>query len=909
MRPLKLAVQGFTCFRQFTEIDFQAMELYAIQGPTGSGKSSILDAMMYALYGQTPRLGKVGHDALISQGERALSISLEFESGGARYRVGRTKGRRQADNEVRFESWNGERFVGLTETKKAGTQQAIEKAVGLNFDSFTRAVVLPQGQFDRFLRGSGKERQELLGALLDLEHYKRMAERANERKAALTAELRAKQTLLDGEYAALTPELLNGWKAEAQGAEREAARWNEERARLQAQIAELEVVAGLSGQLLSCRAALADLEARRAGIEEGAARALRARRVAGVLPLMDARDRARESAERAARNAGAAREEAERAARDAARAEEERQAALVEVGELPALEERAEALREGERLLATLKRHGGSLALQVDAPQAWDEDAFLNARAREAQARELAIEAGAIETEGREIEGLRLRLARDDENLAAWRVQLDQVTEQGKGLRDQHTAAAEELRRAREREGALALRHHLQVGAPCPLCEGTVRALPPAATVDVAALEGRARTLEEALSALRERHGELRATIKASEATLIRDRSDLYRREETLEHRRAALREREAAVTGDAQAEARRLLAGLAQELRALGTDPAAARRGLLADIAARRTRLDAAREGEAKAHARHAAAQAALAAAEREAASRAAEREAAEAILAAALDALDLSEEEARDAALSEARISALEQDHRAWSAKLEQSLANVADLEGELAGRTHDEARLRETRGALLAAESSLSVARRRAADLSAQVRVGEEKLTRKRELEAGLAALSRDLDTWAALAQALRANEFQQYLLAEVESNLLERAGELLFEISDGRYRLLLDGGEYSVQDLWNAGETRGVKTLSGGETFLASLALAIALSDYLAGNSILGALFLDEGFGTLDPQALEAVAGALEKVRTQGRMVGVITHVESLSERLPARILVSKSVAGSRALRME
>ena len=108
---------------------------------------------------------------------------------------------------------------------------------------------------------------------------------------------------------------------------------------------------------------------------------------------------------------------------------------------------------------------------------------------------------------------------------------------------------------------------------------------------------------------------------------------------------------------------------------------------------------------------------------------------------------------------------------------------------------------------------------------------------------------------------------------------------------------------------VQDLWNAGEVRGVKTLSGGETFLASLSLAIALSDYLAGNRVLGALFLDEGFGTLDPQALEAVANALENLRTQGRMVGVVTHVESLSERLPSRLLVTKSVAGSSVQRFD
>ncbi|WP_045234233.1 AAA family ATPase, partial [Deinococcus pimensis] len=276
MRPLKLAVQGFTCFRQHTEIDFEDMELYAIQGPTGSGKSSLLDAMMYALYGQTPRLGRTGHDALIAQGERALQVSLEFEAGGQRYRVARTKGRRQADNEVRFEVHQEGRFVGLTETKRAETQASIEKAVGLGFDSFTRAVVLPQGQFDRFLRGTGRERQELLGALLDLDHYRRMAEVARERVTKLTADQRANQTLLDGEYAGITPEALEGWREEAREAAREVERLTRERTSLAGHVTELTALAELHANLVASRAELTRLQDRESAVRAGAERAARA---------------------------------------------------------------------------------------------------------------------------------------------------------------------------------------------------------------------------------------------------------------------------------------------------------------------------------------------------------------------------------------------------------------------------------------------------------------------------------------------------------------------------------------------------------------------------------------------------------------------------------------------------------
>ncbi|AFZ68921.1 AAA family ATPase [Deinococcus peraridilitoris] len=909
MKPLKLAVQGFTCFRQHVEIDFEHLELYAIQGPTGSGKSSLLDAVMYALYGQTPRLGKIGHDALISQGERGLSISLEFESAGARYRVARARGRRQADNEVRFETWNGERFVTLTETKKAETQLAIEKVVGLNFDSFTRAVVLPQGQFDRFLRGTGKERQELLGALLDLDHYRRMAEVAGERKAALSADLRAQQTLLDGEYASLTPEVLDGWRTEVRLAEEAAEQGQSVREQLSARVAELAQIGALHAQLRAARASLSELEERRAATNEALERARRARRVAGVLPRIEARDRAQSRAERAMAEVSAARQTRDERVVGVRAALQQSQEAQSALQECPALQRRADGLHEAERKLAVLRRHGGSLGLTDPSPRAWDEDAFVQARERVNFQQQLSVEAKAIEHEAREIAALRLRVASDDENLAAWRLQQEDVTEKGRQIRSEHDVAAAELRSVREREGALALRHQLHVGQPCPLCEQTVHALPAPPAVDMATLEQRTLTLEEALLALRDRLSELRANIRALEGTVTRDRSDLYRREEALNSRREALRRLQEQLSGDAAAEARSLLAGLAAELRASGDDPAGQRRALLSEIAMRVSRTEEIRRRAATLEVSLAAAEAALSSAERGMAERQSEFDSAEQVLSTSLAELRLTEAQASSAALPEHEILGLEERYRLWSTVLEKCQGEVADLESTLGGRTFDERELLEARAQCERAEQYVTASRRRAAELAAQLRAGEEKLARKLELEAALARTSRDLDTWSALAQSLRANEFQQFLLAEVESSLLDRAGELLFEISDGRYRLLLESGEYSVQDLWNAGETRGVKTLSGGETFLASLALAIALSDYLAGNHILGALFLDEGFGTLDPQALEAVAGALEKVRTQGRTVGVITHVESLSERLPSRILVSKSVAGSRALRME
>ena len=132
---------------------------------------------------------------------------------------------------------------------------------------------------------------------------------------------------------------------------------------------------------------------------------------------------------------------------------------------------------------------------------------------------------------------------------------------------------------------------------------------------------------------------------------------------------------------------------------------------------------------------------------------------------------------------------------------------------------------------------------------------------------------------------------------------------RASATLYELSSGQYSLRSSAeDEFVVVDHRNADETRSVRTLSGGETFQASLALALALSDQLAelsaaGGAKLDAIFLDEGFGTLDADTLETVAGTIESLGTSGRMVGIVTHVPALAERVPVRFRVSRTERGA------
>jgi exonuclease SbcC len=133
--------------------------------------------------------------------------------------------------------------------------------------------------------------------------------------------------------------------------------------------------------------------------------------------------------------------------------------------------------------------------------------------------------------------------------------------------------------------------------------------------------------------------------------------------------------------------------------------------------------------------------------------------------------------------------------------------------------------------------------------------------------------------------------------------------------MLALSKGHFSLALaENEEFEVIDHANADARRHIRTLSGGETFLASLALALALADSIAmvaagRTARLEAIFLDEGFGTLDPETLDVVATAIEELSASGRMVGLVTHVGELAARMPVRFEVRRGPRGSTVERVE
>ena len=919
MRPLKLSLSGFTCFKEPLELDFAGLELFAIIGQTGAGKSSILDAITYALFGETSRLGSKGLEALVSLGASSMYAVLEFEASDGRcYRVSRVWSKRASEKALRFELMEGSRVSTVAEgVKIKDVENAIVRVVGLDFAGFTRAILLPQGEFDRFLRGNAADRRNLLKGLLGLERFEAMMKRANEIAGDAKGRLSALQSLLH-DAANVTPDALEVQHTtlERTRAELESARFTLEGQRVEVQAARAVQKIGLD-----LGAVTRDLEAWQGRAEEVSVareRVTKARRVAAVLPVLA-------SYERAAKLELSAQSDLEKRELVLAQlrqrhavALEQQQRAVEDALEIVELDVSIADLNKAKPALERLRAIGGTLR-DADPRGVWNEARFAQLEGLRNQVTLLKrLHKDVRETSSQRVAGER------EASLAAQAIEATAAQLEGLKTEGTQISAAEKTLEtalaAARLEGLVAqVVQGLEIGDPCPVCGEPLTAIPDAGHSDVPQLEAQ-------LKATRGQLLELRGQYKAGQETaknhaqnlekIKRLQAELETRSASSQAELAALEREFTSAIGatddpisavqDARAA---LIAGLAAEVAAL-TGGQDIEPQLIALGKKKRQLEDAQRSAEKAmfdARAGLEAGNTGLESASALLTERRSEASELKADLETALQKAGCATPlEARAAALSDDEVQRLENFEREYNNQLHSLKTRALELREALNGQTplsHEdfaalEVDLRDLETQVLTLNRSEAQLQQIIADLQTRLRD-------KNRLTAEAATLETRFDVYAALAQDLKGNQFQDYLLAQVQRDLLTRASFVMRQITHDRYTLTLEDGEFCVQDAWNGMESRSVKTLSGGESFIASLSLALALSDYLAGSKALGALFLDEGFGTLDSEALDAVTLVLETLNTTGRTVGVITHVPSLAERLPNRLMVEKAQGSSRA----
>ena len=181
-------------------------------------------------------------------------------------------------------------------------------------------------------------------------------------------------------------------------------------------------------------------------------------------------------------------------------------------------------------------------------------------------------------------------------------------------------------------------------------------------------------------------------------------------------------------------------------------------------------------------------------------------------------------------------------------------------------------------------------------------------EQRRLSQQALFAGITEKTAESDIWQRLDSLIgsaRGDKFRKFAQGLTLNHLLHLANRHLARLH-GRYLLRRKATgelELDIIDSWQGDAARDTRTLSGGESFLVSLALALALSDLVSHKTSIDSLFLDEGFGTLDADTLEIALTALDSLNASGKMIGIISHVEGLKERIPAQIKVDRAAASA------
>lgn len=892
MKPLFLSLEGFTAFRKKIEIDFSDLELFAIIGPTGSGKSSLLDAITFALYGQTARLRSTGLDSLISQGSTTLKTSFSFEIGGKVYRATRTIkiGRNSARKEVRLEiqddSGNWKNNFG---TKLSDINKQIEDVIGLSFEAFRKTVLLPQGEFSALIHGTPADRKNLLKDLIGLDEVeamrKKSAELAQEENMISQRIAKEKEDL--GDISEKSIEEIDAVILESSRNQKDIAHQIKQ---LEAVILELKEQQFIYTRLIQHKNELKIMESQRPTIEANAAKALKGRQVAAVTNLLDREQKSRLFYKKELELLKETEKAIESAQNEDIKAQNMLNQAEKEFSKIAELESEIENLQKSQATFAMFsqlfKRLRSQLSSPHDHPLAWNEDLYHDLKEKE----QILLEFSEKE---KELNKLQNKIKESEQTSHSLYKELQALIQQRQNIDDEGR-----LKRSQEKNAIVdVFRTELKIGGPCPVCLQFVNEIPQA--TDENAVK-KSRELAEELNKMRKAREELNVKIGVLDSRIAQQQEYKQSLEQEAEELinyidKKPIYEESPTVT------IQRLLTGLSMQISEM-KDPQKSINNLRSSIELLRKNKEKAQQALYMASQKLAEANTMFSATKVNAQQREEEWNNAREGLENTLASLQMSREEVKLSALSLSEINKFEEEAQAYKAKLIQLEKSILEYEEKLNPDFSSET-LPEKERELLKLKEHLENEKEILMLQKSQRQLVTEKLNRKDKLDEELSVSLKKYYVWNTLQNTLKSNEFQQFMLVEIEQNLLAGASQLLKEISDERYELATQDGEYMVLDSWNAKEARSVKTLSGGETFLASLALAVSLSDYLAGNRRLGALFLDEGFGTLDPQALDMVATALENLRTTGRMIGVITHVESLSQSLPARLIVGKNTQGS------
>ena len=847
MIPLRLQLRNFMSYRgDDNEVDFTGLHLASVVGDNGHGKSALLDAITWALWGKS----RARHDDdLITQGEQEMEVRLEFELNAQRYRVVRRRSRaRRGHTILELQVHDGMAFKPIGGSKVRETQAEINRLLRVDYETFINSAFILQGRADEFTTNLPSKRKEILADILGLGVYDEYEQRARDK--AREAKLRVEQ--LDRE--------LEQIKKEAAAIPQRERELEEARQQVEAVQAELQEAGRVLSQLREENRALESCAEALTGVQ----RQLREVKT-GVKNLIQQREQ---------RRARIAEDEAV-----LARAEEIEAA----YGQLQEARQALERWNRKMRELMDIQQEREQVQRRVNAARGELERQLHHLQ-------QVIAECQRTLAEAEKLAGRREALLREREELEALERELEALQQERQAAREEQSDLRAENKRLKQVMDDLKEKIDLlekEGGASCPVCRQPLSEEHRRQALDEARSEGRElgnrfrrnqerlKELKARVEALDRRVGEISARLKRERPRVTRDLGQV---EQQLEQVDAARQRLEAARTkverleaqlqaGDFAHEAQARLAELDEEARKLGYDRAAH------DAAEQRARALQAAEAEWQR-------------------------------LQVARERIEGEREALRDVEARlqdlQRRAGELEEEER----RLQEALAGLPALRQRVHAQEQEVARLEEEWGK---AQRQLGSAQQRLEYARQQAAKKPEKEKERQRWQERLDAFKFLQEAFG--KHGLQAMIIES-VLPEIEEEAnrllaLMTDGRMYVRLETQQEKRT--GGVKETLNIVIADERgeRPYELYSGGEAFRVNFALRIALSKLLArrAGARLQTLFIDEGFGSQDRVGRERLVEAINAIRDEFARIFVITHIEELKDAFPARIDVVKDDEGS------
>lgn len=1021
MRPIRLKIRGLNSFVEEQTIDFTELckrGFFGIFGPTGSGKSTILDGMIMALYGI--KAMSRGTNEFINKNCQSAGVSYEFQVTGARakrYRVERefkltTQGTKAGKCKLVDVT---EEEVILEDTVK-GVDRACGDIIGLTADDFMRTVVLPQGKFSEFLKVSGKDRREILERLFRLEEYgKGLEEKLN---GALNDE-KAKRMNIQGQmeaYVLASEELLEERIKQQEEGRQLLEQTEKEFHETLEKYKDFQTVRLLMKEREEQEERLGELTKQSEEIERMKERREAAVRADGIAPMLASyeelakqekllQDQIQQWMKRL-EDAGAGKQEKEAAFQKIAmqRDEEENSIRLKlqsareaweQWKELPGMMEKQQEL---QKKLSTQQEQLHHLEKKQDLLIQKEKKEGQNIQELESSLQGLKVSADYRDQIEQGIH--------QSESVYKSKKDLDHIKKkQTAGIKELETeeAAAKEIDRAlakkeqkrqqiaeqltklkegiREKQIVL-LRKELQEGTPCPVCgaihhergkdSGQKEELLPGEENQVETLEemlekcnaeiqklerkkdsqtGMLGLLSRSLKELQEEVEKAAGTWETQNASLLELQAQTGILDFTEEKKRLWKLEKDREEKEEQLQAARKSLGSSQNLLKEILADINTAKEAankIQLDLAPlessihEKKRLVAEKVGDdrnpetcvellekdlafllenyekCRLELQQAAEECQLIRQQsdqlqgqlegnKNACLKSEERLKQEMVR---LEFEDI--EEVRNAVLDNDQYLELKNAIEEYYNEIRECSSKIKETGEKLDGRAVSEGETEELNARCQELEAALNKQKEQLGEWKQQVKSIKGNLVKKKKLRGELDAVEHQISILEDLKGVSRGKRFVEYMAAERLKYISRSASRRLSEITNGSYELETNQeGEFVIRDNKNGGVLRAPATLSGGETFVTSLALALSLSEeiQLKGTAPLELFFLDEGFGSLDENLLDVVMTSLERIHNEHLKVGIISHVESVKARVPVRLIVSPAQSGIRGSKVE